>query len=116
MRVVVFLKLIGCFDVKRSTAVLTLEHKHSPTPTTATPVTTSLRQYKQLVAGTDTNCFHGQAWDLRGSAGGAPLSNFRDGFTVSSSMGTSSRMVDFSQGNGMQALSIEFRQWINGTM
>lgn len=40
-----------------------------------------------------------QAWDLRGSAGGAPLSNFRDGFTVSSSMGTSPRMADFAQGN-----------------
>lgn len=40
-----------------------------------------------------------QAWDLRGSAGGAPLSNFRDGFTVSSSMGTTPRMADFSQGD-----------------
>ncbi|CBJ28632.1 hypothetical protein Esi_0110_0069 [Ectocarpus siliculosus] len=38
-----------------------------------------------------------QAWDLRGSAGGTPLSNFRNGFSVSSSMGTTPRMVDFAQ-------------------
>ncbi|CAM9879134.1 unnamed protein product, partial [Ectocarpus sp. 12 AP-2014] len=38
-----------------------------------------------------------QAWDLRGSAGGIPLSNFRNGFSVSSSMGTTPRMVDFAQ-------------------
>lgn len=47
-----------------------------------------------------------QAWDLRGSAGGAPLSNFRDGFTVSSSMGTSPRMADFTQG---KLLCAQFR-------
>ncbi|CAM9848590.1 unnamed protein product [Hapterophycus canaliculatus] len=37
-----------------------------------------------------------QAWDLRGNAGGIPLSNFRDGCTVSSSMGTAPRLADFS--------------------
>ncbi|CAM9729969.1 unnamed protein product [Scytosiphon promiscuus] len=37
-----------------------------------------------------------QAWDLRGNAGGVPLTNFRDGCTVSSSMGTAPRLADFS--------------------
>ncbi|CAM9755772.1 unnamed protein product, partial [Pylaiella littoralis] len=37
------------------------------------------------------------AWDVRGSAGGAPLSSFRNGFSLSSSMGTSARMAEFAQ-------------------
>lgn len=45
-----------------------------------------------------------QAWDLRGSTGGAPVTNFRNGFTVSSSMGNSPRMGNFAQGRELEAL------------
>lgn len=71
----------------------------------STPVTFGEYQpWKKMPIGPDidepnSSIVCDQAWDLRGSAGGAPLSNFRDGFSVSASMGTTPRMVDFSQGD-----------------
>eukprot|EP00904_Undaria_pinnatifida_P000438 jgi/Undpi1/10395/HiC_scaffold_29.g12845.m1 len=38
-----------------------------------------------------------QAWDLRGSAGGFSVQSFRDGWTVSPSMGNSPRIIDSSR-------------------
>lgn len=60
---------------------------------------TSPPDSSDALTATSNSCWSLQAWDLRGSAGGVPLMNFRGGFTVSSCMGNSARMGDFSQGD-----------------
>lgn len=68
-----------------------------PGPGSYSPRTFSNNHRRGITAKPSSGPTGRQAWDLRGSEGGAPLIYLRGGQTVSPSMGNSPRMADFSR-------------------